>query len=74
PQVRIRGYSDGIGSVESNRRVQLARANRVAQWLIDGGVSTAIIQTNPVGDVPGSDSIQPGMRRAEIKIGVVKSR
>ncbi|MDH3645212.1 MAG: OmpA family protein [Gammaproteobacteria bacterium] len=74
PQIRIRGYSDGTGAAELNRVVELARADRVAQWLVDAGVSPAAIQTQATGSAATGSGVDPALRRVEITIGVIEVR
>lgn len=73
PQIRVRGYADGTGTAELNRVVGMNRADRVAQWLLDAGISPAFIETQSAVNTATGGDVDPTLRKAVISIGVIES-
>ncbi|MDH3588615.1 MAG: OmpA family protein [Gammaproteobacteria bacterium] len=72
-QIRIRGYSDGTGDEQSNHIVEMARADRVAQWLVNAGLAPDNIQMQASGSSIVSTGVQAQLRKAEISVTVSDS-
>lgn len=69
----ITGHTDSVGSVESNDRVSLARAEAVREILVQAGVARAMITVVGRGKrellVPTADGVAEARnRRVEIKV------
>lgn len=71
--IDVYGYTDTVGSRESNQRLSEARASAVARYLIGQGVNQARIRSQGFGEdnlrVETGDGVnEPQNRRVEIKI------
>ena len=71
--VSVGGYSDTTGAPEFNLKLSQARAQAVANRLIDGGVDRARVTPQGFGEthlkIPTGDQVnEPRNRRVEIKI------
>lgn len=74
--IAIRGYTDGIGNAEANRRLSQARAETVRQALINAGINSALISAEGEGIAPSAsgcskrqnDGCNTSSRRVEIKV------
>ena len=69
----VTGHTDSVGSVESNDRVSLARAEAVRELLVSAGVDRAMVSVVGRGKrellVPTADGVAEARnRRVEIKI------
>ena len=59
-EVEIRGYTDNVGSYESNVNLSLERANAVREYLIQNGIAGMRVQTKGFGP---ADPIAPNDTR-----------
>jgi outer membrane protein OmpA-like peptidoglycan-associated protein len=71
--VDVYGYTDTVGSADSNQRLSEQRAQAVANYLISRGVSSARIRWMGFGETnlkvsTGDNVNEPQNRRVEIKI------
>ncbi|HFD12516.1 MAG TPA: hypothetical protein ENJ32_08625, partial [Crenotrichaceae bacterium] len=64
----VRGYTDGSGSVESNKALQLMRANYVKQFMLKAGISPASITVISGRNSVSVLQVNPALRRADIEI------
>ena len=72
-KVRITGYTDNVGSLESNRRLSTQRANAVSEYLQQKGISASriIAKGIPLADYVATNDTDEGRalnRRVEIVI------
>ena len=51
-RIRIAGHTDRVGNPDANRRLSEARAEAVAQVLIDAGLPRERIEIEPMGETP----------------------
>ncbi|TCJ35200.1 OmpA family protein [Parafrankia sp. BMG5.11] len=60
--VRIKGYTDGIGSAEYNKFLSAARAQSVRSWLIEKGARQEIVSEG-LGEEGAADNVADDTRR-----------
>lgn len=73
PDIVLIGHTDTVGSLESNDKLSLARAERVRKELIKEGLNAYRIQTAGRGErellVPTADGVpEPRNRRVEVNV------
>ncbi len=73
PQITAIGHTDRVGSVASNDKLSLKRAETVRQMLIQAGIAASLIDTAGRGPreplVPTDDGVaEPRNRRVEISV------
>jgi len=73
PDIMVIGHTDSVGSMASNDRLSLARAERMRELMIDLGIPAERIQAAGRGKrellVPTEDSVsEPRNRRVEISV------
>ncbi|MCB1745064.1 MAG: OmpA family protein [Gammaproteobacteria bacterium] len=73
PEVLVTGHTDRVGEIETNDRLSLARAERVAQLLIGRGLQGDIVSVAGRGEreprVPTADGVaQADNRRVEVTV------
>jgi outer membrane protein OmpA-like peptidoglycan-associated protein len=63
--VRIEGYTDSIGTVESNKKLSFLRAQAVAQYLISTGIAERRLQAEGFGpeDPVADNTTEEGRRK-----------
>ncbi|HXD05512.1 MAG TPA: OmpA family protein [Burkholderiaceae bacterium] len=67
--VTVTGYTDPLGSAETNQRLSLERANAVRDYMVSQGVPANVIQTE------GRGAADPKVTQADCKArGQAKSR
>lgn len=73
--VRVEGHTDAVASDEYNRRLSLARASAVAQWLTTNGVERARVTSAGLGETrpaAPNDTAEGRQRNRRVEIVIAK--
>jgi outer membrane protein OmpA-like peptidoglycan-associated protein len=65
--IELRGYTDGIGSVEGNLALSTKRTQAIARFLIENGIPQQRIQPLGLGEIDDSGP-NPEHRRVDVRI------
>jgi outer membrane protein OmpA-like peptidoglycan-associated protein len=73
--IEIRGYTDNVGKVASNKKLSLARAEAVRSWLVKHGIDSTRIGVKGYGpENPISDNSTPEGRQKNRRIEFFRTK
>ncbi len=74
-EVEIQGYTDNVGSKSFNKKLSLARANAVKDWLVKKGIAADRVQTKGLGsDKPIAPNTTPEGRQKNRRIEFLRTK